>query len=279
MSTEVVSRPLTSEQADSAGTAVAPSGRRRRGGVPLRGLLPLVLGLLLWQLLAPQRSPYFPAPSQWAASLWPLVKDGSLPKAIGWSFLTFVLGLVLATVVGTAIGALIGANRTTDRALGPTLESLRVLPAAALVPLATLVLGYSMQMKLLVVVLPATWPILLNVRSARRSLSPVLMDVSRTLGLGRGERVRKILTPALTPSILLGIRVAAPLALIITLLVEIVTRINGLGGLLGNAQANFLSAQVYGLLVIAGALGFLVNWAVTHAEHAVSLRMTGRAVD
>ncbi|MGW3808717.1 ABC transporter permease [Micromonospora sp. NPDC005113] len=276
MSANAATTPLTPNE--SAGTTAARA-KRRRGGAPLRGLLPLVLGLVLWQVLAPAQSPYFPAPIEWGRALLPLVKDGSLLTAIGWSFLTFVLGLLLATVVGTAIGALIGANRTVDRALGPTLESLRVLPAAALVPLATLVLGYSMQMKLLVVVLPAIWPILLSVRTARRSLSPVLMDMSRTLGLGRGERVRKILIPALTPSMLLGIRIAAPLALIITLLVEIVTRINGLGGLLGFAQASFLSAQVYGLLVIAGALGFLVNWAVTHAEHAVSMRMTGRAAD
>ncbi|PWR13621.1 hypothetical protein DKT69_20020 [Micromonospora sicca] len=276
MSADAATTPLTPKE--SAGTTAARA-KRRRGGAPLRGLLPLVLGLVLWQVLAPAQSPYFPAPSEWGRALLPLVKDGSLLTAIGWSFLTFVLGLLLATVVGAAIGALIGANRTVDRALGPTLESLRVLPAAALVPLATLVLGYSMQMKLLVVVLPATWPILLSVRTARRSLSPVLMDMSRTLGLGRGERVRKILIPALTPSMLLGIRIAAPLALIITLLVEIVTRINGLGGLLGFAQASFLTAQVYGLLVIAGALGFLVNWAVTHAEHAVSMRMTGGAAD
>jgi ABC-type nitrate/sulfonate/bicarbonate transport system permease component len=276
MSADAATAPLTAK--DSVGTTTE-RGRRRRGGAPLRGLLPLVLGLVLWQVLAPEQSPYFPAPSAWAEALWPLLKDGSLLTAIGWSFLTFVLGLLLATVVGTTIGALIGANRIVDRALGPTLESLRVLPAAALVPLATLILGYSMQMKLLVVVLPATWPILLNVRTARRSLSPVLMDTSRTLGLGRGERIRKILIPVLTPSMLLGIRVAAPLALIITLLVEIVTRINGLGALLGYAQASFLSAQVYGLLLIAGVLGFLVNWAVTHAEHAVSMRMAGRPAD
>jgi ABC-type nitrate/sulfonate/bicarbonate transport system permease component len=277
MSTDAVTTPRAPEESVRTANATAPS-KRRRGGTPLRGLLPLALGLALWQLLAPPDSPYFPAPSEWAVALRPLIEDGSLLTAIGWSFLTFVLGLLFATVIGTATGALIGANRTVDRALGPTLESLRVLPAAALVPLATLILGYSMQMKLLVVVLPATWPILLSVRSTRRSLSPVLMDVSRTLGLSRGERTRKILIPALTPSILLGIRVAAPLALIITLLVEIVTRINGLGGLLGYAQASFLSAQVYGLLVIAGALGFLVNWAVTHAEHAVSMRMTGQAM-
>jgi ABC-type nitrate/sulfonate/bicarbonate transport system permease component len=259
--------------------AALATPKRTRGGVPLRGLLPLVLALVLWQLLAPATSPYFPRPSEWFTALQPVVEDGTLVAGIGWTFLTLVLGLALATVIGAAIGALIGTNRTADRALSPTLESLRVLPAAALVPLATLILGYTMQMKLLVVVLPSIWPILLSVRAARRSLSAVLTDVSRTLGLGRWERIRKILVPALTPSILLGIRVAAPLALIITLLVEIITRINGLGGLLGYAQASFLSAQVYGLLVIAGALGFLVNWVVTRLEHAVALRMTGRVSD
>jgi ABC-type nitrate/sulfonate/bicarbonate transport system permease component len=55
-----------------------------------------------------------------------------------------------------------------------------------------------------------------------------------------------------------------------------VTKINGLGGLMGTAQANFLSSQVYGLLAIAGALGFVVNWAVTRAEGAVAQRMSGR---
>jgi ABC-type nitrate/sulfonate/bicarbonate transport system permease component len=276
MSTETV--PPVSDTAAVAPAAVGRPRSRRRG-VPVRGLLPLVLALGLWQVLAPSGSPYFPRPSQWFVALGPVVEDGTLLAGIGWTSLTFVLGLALATVVGAAIGALVGANRTADRALGPTLESLRVLPAAALVPLATLILGYSMQMKLLVVVLPATWPILLSVRTARRSMSSVLTDASLTLGLGRAERIRKILVPALTPSVLLGIRVAAPLALIITLLVEIVTRINGLGGLLGYAQASFLSAQVYGLLVIAGALGFLVNWVVTRLEMAVSLRMTGRVSD
>ena len=77
------------------------------------------------------------------------------------------------------------------------------------------------------------------------------------------------------PAVLLGVRVAGPLALIVTLLVEIVTRINGLGSLLAAAQVAYLSAQVYGLLVIAGALGLAVNWAVTRGEGAVARRMSG----
>jgi ABC-type nitrate/sulfonate/bicarbonate transport system permease component len=254
--------------------------KRRRGrgpsGTPMRGLLPLVLFLLIWQVVGQTDSPYFPPPSTWVTGVQPLLADGVLLTALGWTSLTFGLGLVLATILGATLGTLVGSNRALDRAFGPSLEFLRVLPAASLVPLAALILGYTMQMKLAVVVLPATWPILLSCRSARRGMSSVLLDVPKTLALSRRDRVRKVLAPALAPAVLLGIRVAGPLALIITLLVEIVTKINGLGGLMGTAQANFLSSQVYGLLAIAGALGFLVNWAVTRAEGAVAQRMSGR---
>jgi ABC-type nitrate/sulfonate/bicarbonate transport system permease component len=255
-----------------------PTGRRTRpASAPLRGLLPLVVLLGAWQLFGDPTSPYFPTPSTWVSELQPLVTDGTLWKALGDTALTVGLGLLIATTVGALLGAAVGASRSLDRAFGPTLEFLRVLPAASLVPLAALLLGYTLEMKLAVVTLPATWPVLLTVRSARRAMSPVLLDVPRTLGLSRMARARKILVPSLTPSVLLGVRVSGPLALIITLLVEIVTRINGLGALMGAAQSNFRSAQVFGLLVIAGALGFAVNWLVTRAESVVAVRMTGHS--
>lgn len=249
--------------------------RRARGGTPLRGLLPLVALLALWQAFGYPDSPYFPPPSEWVNAVRPLLTGGELAGALGSTAITFLAGLALATLLGSVIGTIVGSSRPADRALGPGLEFLRALPASALVPLAALVLGYTVSMKLVVVVLPATWPILLSCRSARRSLSPILLDVPRTLGLSRWQGARKVLGPALLPAVLLGVRVAAPLALIITLLVEIVTRINGLGALLGSAQANFESAQVYGLLTITGVLGYLVNWVVTRADAAFGRRLRG----
>ena len=250
--------------------------RRRHGGTaPMRGLLPLVALLVIWQLAADPASPYFPPPSRWCTETVPLFDDGVLLTAIGQTAVTVALGLLVATVLGAILGTAVGSSRAFDRASGPTLEFLRVLPAAALVPLAALLLGYTQQMKLAVVVLPALWPVLLTVRSARRAMSPVLLDVPRTLGLSRWARIRKILVPSLIPGVLLGVRVSGPLALIITLLVEIVTKIDGLGALLGTAQGNFKSAQVFGLLVIAGLLGFVVNWLVTRAETATHRRLAG----
>jgi ABC-type nitrate/sulfonate/bicarbonate transport system permease component len=273
---DVATPPVTA----GAGTTPGPRRRRKateRSGTPVRGLLPLVLALVLWQLVGDPTSPYFPPPSDWYTATVPLLENGELLPALGWTTLTFLIGLTLATLIGGSLGVLVGSSRVADRALGPTLEFFRILPAASLVPVAALILGYTMQMKLAVVVLPATWPILLACRSARRSLSSVLMDVPRTLALSRRERLTKVVLPAMSRAVLLGVRVSAPLALIITLLVEIVTRMDGVGGLLGRAQVNFLSAQVYGLLVIAGVLGYLVNLIVTNLEGVLSARMGGGA--
>jgi ABC-type nitrate/sulfonate/bicarbonate transport system permease component len=264
--------PSRAEPARRRKSKVAP-GEEDWSGTPVRGILPLVLALIIWQLVGNKDSPYFPPPSEWYEALKPLVTQDVLLPAIRATTITFVVGLALATLIGAVVGAIVGSNRLVDRALGPTLEFLRILPAASLVPIAALILGYTTQMKLVVVVLPALWPILLACRSARRSLNPVLLDVPRTLGLSRMEGLLKVTVPSMLRPVLLGVRVAAPLALIITVLVEIVTRVNGLGALLGAAQSNYASAQVYGLLSIAGVLGFVVNWVVTRLDHAVSRRM------
>ena len=257
----------------SGGSKPQPTQEELWSGTPLRGIIPLVLALLFWQLVGDKNSPYFPPPSEWYAETKPLVEQHVLLPALRATTTTFLVGLALATLVGAVVGSLVGSSRLADRALGPTLEFLRILPAASLVPIAALILGYTEQMKLVVVVLPAIWPILLACRTARRSINPVLLDVPRTLRLTRLEGLFKVTVPSMLRPVLLGVRVAAPLALIITILVEIVTRVNGLGALLGTAQSNYASAQVYGLLLIAGVLGFLVNWVVTRLDFAVSRRM------
>jgi ABC-type nitrate/sulfonate/bicarbonate transport system permease component len=139
------------------------------------------------------------------------------------------------------------------------LEFLRAIPPPAIVPLAILFLGYDERMKLLVVALAALWPILLNTTSAAERINPVLLDVARTFRLGTLDRLRRIVIPTVVPALLLGVRVALPLAIVVTLLVEILTSIDGVGALMIRAQRNFQSGQVYGLLMIVGLFGYLVN--------------------
>ncbi|MDQ3978478.1 MAG: ABC transporter permease [Actinomycetota bacterium] len=230
---------------------------------PLRGLLPLAALLLIWQLLGSEDSPYFPPPSTWIDGLRDLWSNGRLWPAAVQTLSTFAIALGVATVLGTLLGLVVGASAKADRALGPTLEFARAMPPAAVVPIAALLIGYDTKMKVAVVTFAAIWSVLLNTRTGVRSLDPVLLDMARSLRLSPVERSRKCVLPALMPSIFLGVRVAAPVALVITLLVEIVTRVDGVGALIANAQRSYLAGQVFGLILVAGLFSFLVNGLVS----------------
>jgi ABC-type nitrate/sulfonate/bicarbonate transport system permease component len=223
------------------------------------GLLPLAVLLGAWQLLQTDNSPYFPPPSDWWNGLMLLSKTGRLYPALSATTVTLLLGLVLAVAVGAGVGLFIGVFPRLGRAMGPLLEFLRAIPPPAIVPVAILFMGYDERMKLTVVVLAAIWPILLNTSSAAERVHPLLIDVARSFRLSAVDRMRLIILPSVVPAILLGIRVALPVAIVVTLLVEILTSIEGVGALMIGAQRNFQSPQVYGLLVLIGLFGLLVN--------------------
>lgn len=70
-------------------------------------------------------------------------------------------------------------------------------------------------------------------------------------------------------------RVATPIALVITLVVEYLTAANGLRALVGDAPRTFQPARVYALIVIAGLLSLAVNALVRSIEDTVLARRTG----
>lgn len=230
-----------------------------QGGAPLRGLIPLALGLLLWQIFAPAHSPYFPPPSEWIRALAQLEKAQRLWPAVSVTVIDFFTALFLSILIGSALGILLGRSRLLDRLLGPTLEFFRTMPAGALVPVAVLIMGYTSSMTLVVVVFTSFWPILLNARSGARNISQDRIDTARALKLSWWAAQRKVVLPSIIPSIRLGTQIAAPITLIIVLLVEILTQVSGMGREIALAQSVFRSSTVYGLVAVTGFFGLAVN--------------------
>lgn len=247
--------------------AAPPSLSRAHGGAPLRGLLPLGVGLLLWQILASPEVPYFPAPSQWLRALQGLWTSGKLVPAVAITVGHFAGALALSIVIGSILGILLGRSKVLDRLLGPALEFGRTMPAGAMVPVAVLLMGYTSSMTLGVVVLTSFWPILLNTRSGAQRISQDRLDTARVLHLSWWQTQYKIVLPSVLPSIQLGVRTAAPVTLIIVLLVEILTQVSGMGREIALQQSTFRSAAVYGLVALTGLLGLAVNWLIGWSEH------------
>jgi len=260
---------------DRTSTVATPAGRtgaglrpRRRipGLTVLKGLIPLAVLLIVWQLTGSDSSLSFPPPSSWIDSLRELSDKGSLGPALKVTLETFALSLVIATIIGAIVGMAIGASRRLDRALTPTLDFFRSLPPPAVVPVLALILGISLRTSVTVVVIAIVWPILLNTAGAMREVPLVRFEMSRTLGLGRIERIFKVVIPSLLPAIAVGVRVSVSISLVVTLLVEILGTGDGVGQLLTERQQSFDAAGVWGLLLLIGVLGFAINAVIAVGE-------------
>ena len=226
----------------------------------LKGFIPIVAGLALWQLILLGRtSPFFPPPSEWLTELGDQYTAAEILTALGATMRTLLTGLLLATAVGSVVGIAIGYFRVVRMSLSTLVEFLRALPSPVIVPIAMLAFGQGEAMKVFAVAFAAVWPVLLNAAAAAGSTSSVLVDVATTFRLGTGARLRKVVLPGTVPSILLGVRVALPVALIVTILVEMLGSGSGIGAPLIDAQREYRSATAFGLLLIVGVFGYLLS--------------------
>jgi NitT/TauT family transport system permease protein len=252
---------------------VALPSRVRSGGriiQPLTGLAPIAILLVLWQVLGDPASPIFPPPSEWWTAFVLLVQSGVLPTAFAATIVTFATALLAATVIGAILGALTGSSRRLDRTASPLLTFLMCVPPPAIVPVFILVLGVGFGTQVAAVVFAAVWPILLNTASAMRSIPAVRLESARLLGLGWSGRVRHVIAPSLVPGVALGVMVAAPICIVVTLLLEMLTSSRGAGSLLLSAQRSFQAAEMFALLVLIALLGLVVNLLISAGERLLT---------
>jgi ABC-type nitrate/sulfonate/bicarbonate transport system permease component len=241
-----------------------------------RGTLPLLAALALWQALG-HVSPQFPPPTAWLAALAGLARAGVLVPALGETLRILVISLALSTVVGFVLGLALGTWPRLRQWSELLLEYGRAIPPPVLIPVFVLLLGYSDVMKVIVIAFACLWPVLLNTIAGVAAIRPLTFDVARSLRLTRLDTLRKIVVPATVPPLLLGLRVALPHAIIITLVMEMFTGAVGLGGLMMVAQRKFNAAEVFGLLVLVGCLGLLLTGVFSAVEKLALARWAPRA--
>ena len=164
------------------------------------------------------------------------MNSGAFWPALEKTMLLYIEGLVLGDVLGVALGIALGASRRLAQALGPILEFIRATPAAAIVPGAILLFHVNTRTEIGVVVYGSIWPVLLNTAAARAALPPLRLDVAHALRLSWWERMRKIVLPSVLPEVVVGVRIAAPVCLIVTLLVDVLLSTGGIGYLLVQYQ-------------------------------------------
>jgi sulfonate transport system permease protein len=251
----------------------------RRSG-PLLWALSVAVALALvglWQLAADAGlvSPvFFPSPERSFAALWDQMQEGEFWAGFAETVRRIVLGFALASLIGVAVGSVIGLSASLREYVEPTLELIRPLPASAVIPVFVLMLGLNERMMIAVIAFASLWPVLLATVHGFKTVEPRLTEVARLLQLSRLELIFKIALPNAMPDIFAGLRLAMTISLILAVVTEMLSGMNGLGHNIITAARSFRAADLYAGIIVLGALGYLTNVVLEGVERYV-LRWRG----
>jgi len=232
-------------------------------------LLPVtaLVALEIWARAIHLQSDSLAPPSAVAAALVGAFQDGSILIATRDTLVSAFAGLSIGGAIGLAFGIALGIFHVFDRLMEVTIEAIRPIPSIALLPIALIALGFGYRMEIVIVAFACIWPVLVLSRAAVGGIEPRLMEVSRVLRLSPADRVRKIIIPAALPRIFLAFRLAAGIALIVAVTVEIAINPIGLGAAIMTAQQALRPELMLAYLLWIGIVGYLLNTGLVVAQN------------
>src|SRR3954469_828556 len=213
----------------------------------------------LWQLGANRKlvSPVFlPGPDRaWASLVRGFTSGDLLAKTLG-TLEHMAYGWLAASMLRIALGAMIGSSKTMRSYVAPSLEFLRPLPASAIIPVAIALFGLTQGMALFVIAFGAIWPMLLATVHGFAAVEPRLYEVARALHMSRLAVILKIALPSASPDILSGMRLSLTVALILSVVCEMLAGLDGLGHWILLSARAFRSADLFAGVILLGAIGY-----------------------
>jgi ABC-type nitrate/sulfonate/bicarbonate transport system permease component len=233
------------------------------------GVIALVLAG--WQLLSTTGTldtTSFPSMTDTMAELGRQLGQPSLWEAIWETVRGWGLGLLIGGGLAIVVGTVLGLNRFAYQSVIPVIEFLKTVPVIAILPLAIVVWGATLEMKVFLVAFGVFWPLAIQTIYGVRAVDPVVRDTAVVLRLKGLRKFANVTLPSAAPFIATGVRVAAAVGLILTIIAELIGGARGLGlSILTsvNAGPDRLPAT-YAFILITGVAGVLVTSAFAYLE-------------
>lgn len=229
---------------------------RASGFILVIALLALWEGSVRFGLV---HSSNWPAFSAVLVALYQHVVNGELVAVIGSSMWRMLCGYALGSLAGICVGVAVALFRPVRLALEPTIELLRPVPITAIVPALVFVFGLDDSLKIVCVAVATFFPVVVNTIAGVTAVDPIYAQVSRTFGIPRLKVIRRVVIPAALPFILAGLRTSLAIALVVTVIAEMLAGQQGIGYYLVSMQYALRAPEMYAAIILLTLVAYALN--------------------
>ena len=174
------------------------------------GAFGLALFLGVWEA-APRlglvSAALLPKPTEIPAAFLSEVRSGVWLTAVGQSVGHYAVGLLCGGVFGIGLGIVTGMSVRAEWTLAWIVRVLRPIPGLAWVPFAILWFGVDQPAAVFIIAIGVFWIVFFAAQGAIRGVDRDLIEVAEAFGfISSPSKLTKVLLPAATPGILVGLR-------------------------------------------------------------------------
>ncbi|NTU87169.1 MAG: ABC transporter permease [Chlorobiaceae bacterium] len=238
-------------------------------------VLGVILFMIVWQIAASLRlfgADFSEAFSPLAAirALIEMIKNGELIHHALPSLRRVLLGLSLAVVVALPIGVLVGYFKRVEQLTYVVFQFMRMISPLAWMPIAIIIFGVGDVSVVFLLWLVAIWPLILNTSHGAGRVSPLWVNMAKTMGAMDMGILRKVVIPAAVPDMLTGLRLAVGVSWIILVPAEMLGVPDGLGYFILDTRDRFRYDQLMATIMAIGMIGYLLDSANRWLIHKFS---------
>jgi len=223
--------------------------------------IPVVVVVLWWYVTTFGSIPegILPNLPKVGATFKEMIASGQLFSDLGISISRVLKGYGLAVTIGITLGSLIGMFRPVRELFLPMLTVIRQIPIIAWIPLIILWAGIGEASKVIIIVLAAFFPILVNTESGISGTPGGFLEVAKLYGLSPWKTFAKVYLPHALPSILVGLRLGLGVSWMAVVAAELIAAASGVGYRMSNARSMMRSDIVIVCMIVIGLVGVLMD--------------------
>ncbi|RMF29012.1 MAG: ABC transporter permease [Candidatus Nitrosothermus koennekii] len=200
-----------------------------------------------------------PSPFQVGESLGLLIINGTLPYAIGTSFIRLLIGFIIAISIGFALGYYMAKYKTVYDTLGSLVLGLQSIPSMAWVPIGLIWFGINDMGIIFVIIASTIFSVAMSTYTGIKNVPPIYIKAATNMGAKGFTLLYEVVLPAALPYLISGLRQAWSFAWRGLISAEMLFALLGVGFLLIAARNIYDMAQVIAIMLVIMGIGLAMD--------------------
>lgn len=164
-----------------------------------------------------------------------------------------VLGFIIGTILGFLLALLMKLSGLVEKMLFPYLMLIQMVPIIGMAPIVLAVTHDIGKSRIVIAAVLTFYPVAANTLAGLHSVEKEKYDLMHSYAAGKGTLYAKVLIPSAVPYFFTGLKIAAPMAITASILVDTLQGDGGLGCMMSQSLKHAMSIYVFWQIVVFSA--------------------------